>query len=148
MKRLIIIFLALLLPLSCGKREDDSSEAGRKLTFPMTVTAHLQCEAGNGRVIIEYESAECYTVRYTEPAIMQGITYGTDAEGAYMAFGESRVPVTTGDHCFGSLAIGRLLCPEGEDAVSIEYSDGIPTRAEGTVEGMRVTLTEINIQGR
>ena len=148
MKKLIIIFLALLIPLSCGKREELPTENERGLSFPMTVTAHLQSEAGNAKVIIDYESAEYYTIRYTEPEIMQGITYGVDSEGAYMSFGESRIPVTTGDYCFGSLAVGRLLCPKEGDSVNIESENGVPVRATGEIDGFSATLSEINIQGQ
>ena len=147
MKRLIIIFLTILLLTSCAPDTPEPAEPA-PFTFPMTVEAHLQCDAGNARVVIDYESEECYTVRYTEPAIMTGITYGVDGDGAYMSFGESRVPVTRGEACFASLAIGRLLCPRKEDTAHVEYENGLPVRAEGTVDGFKIALSEIIIQGR
>lgn len=147
-KKLLILFLIPLLFLSCGKAEVPKASEPIPFTFPMRAEAHLSCEAGNARVIIDYESAERYTVCYTEPAVMTGITYGIDDEGAYMAFGESRIPVTRGDACFASLAVGRLLCPKSKDTVNIEYENGLPCRAEGTVDGFKATLTEIIIQGR
>ncbi len=146
-KKLIILLLIPFLFLSCEKKEIPKASEPIPFTFPMKAEAHLSCDAGNARVVIEYESPECYALYYTEPAVMTGITYGIDGEGAYMAFGESRIPVTRGDACFASLAIGRLLCPHGEDTVNIDYENGLPIRAEGTVDGFKATLTEIVIQG-
>ena len=146
MRRLILLFLVLTFVSSCGR--ESSPAVPEPFAFPMRVEAHLSCEAGNARVVIEYESEEHYTVRYTEPKVMTGIVYGIDADGAYMTFKESRIPVTEGEACFSSLAIGRLICPRGEDTVQIEYEDGLPVRAEGTVDGFKAALTEIIIQGR
>lgn len=146
MKKLMILFLMPFLLTSC--RGEPSLVPPEPFTFPMRVEAHLSCDAGNARVIIEYESPECYTLHYTEPAVMTGITYGIDGDGAYMSFGQSRIPVSRGDACFASLAVGRLLCPRGEDTVNTEYENGLPIRAEGTVDGFKATLTEIIIQGR
>ena len=112
----------------------------------MEAEAHLQCDGGNARVVITYASEGQYTVRYTEPQVMTGITYGVDDKGEYMSFGESRIPVTRGDACFASLAVGRLLCPRKEDTVTVEYEKGLPIRAEGTVDGFKLTLSEIKIE--
>jgi len=147
MKKLIIIFMTLLLLVSCAKSEAPKKETEPKpFTFPMTVEAHLSCDAGNARVVIEYESAERYTLRYTEPAVMTGITYGIDGEGTYMTFGQSRIPVSDGEACFASLAVGRLLCPRAEDTVNTEFENGLPVRAEGTIDGFKATLAEIKIE--
>lgn len=144
-RKLLIIFLVLLIPVSCSKEQPPERTP---LTFPMTAEAHLQYDAGNARVVIDYESEDCYTVRYLEPKIMTGITYGVDPSGMYMSFGESRIPVTDGEACFASIAIGRLLCPHKEDTVEITYEGGYPVSASGRVDGRNYTLSEIKIQGR
>ena len=145
MKKLIILLLTLVTGLcSCGRAEAPTHPI--QLTFPMEAEAHLQCDGGNARVVITYASEGQYTVRYTEPQVMTGITYGVDDKGEYMSFGESRIPVTRGDACFASLAVGRLLCPRKEDTVTVEYEKGLPIRAEGTVDGFKLTLSEIKIE--
>lgn len=167
MKKLLLLFLSLFLLSSCAP---EAPEPQPYLRCPMTVEAHLQCDAGNARVIIDYKDAEHYTVRYTEPQVMTGMTYEYEDGKAYMSFGESRIPVTDGEACFASLAIGRFLCPEegaeiteGKDALGEEQvtvrkcvgedgtvdvyigNDGMPIRAEGKIGGFCATLTEINI---
>ncbi len=144
MKKIMLLFIALFIFSSCSQK---AAPPEPYLCYPMSVEAHLECDAGNARVIIDYEDEEHYTVRYTEPQVMTGITYGIDEDGAYMSFGESRIAVTDGEACFASLAIGRLLCPRKEDTVSVTFGeDGVPTRAEGTVDGFKAAITEIKIE--
>lgn len=168
MKKLLLLFSALFLLCSCAP-ETPAPEP--YLRCPMTVEAHLQNDAGNARVIIDYKDTEHYTVRYTEPEVMTGITYEYEDGKAYMSFGESRIPVTTGEACFASLAIGRFICPEegteitegkdalGEEQVTVKKcigddgtvniyigNDGLPLKAEGKIGGFSATLSEIKIE--
>lgn len=167
MKKLLLLFSTLFLLSSCAP---EAPEPEPYLRCPMTVEAYLSCEAGNARVVISYTDTEHYTVRYTEPEVMTGILYEYDGGSAYMSFGESRIPVTDGEACFASLAIGRFTCPGeetettestdtlGEERVTVKKcvyddgtvniyigNDGLPLKAEGKIDGFSATLSEINI---
>lgn len=170
MKRFAILLLLVVLLCSCAPSSDGPSDDPFSFVhFPMTVEAAVDCEAGQGRVSVSFTDAQHYTVCFSEPEIMRGVTYEADGEKAYLTFGQSRVPVTDGQACIAALALARLFIPDytvctarqeatvdGMNAQICKIESGTltgalyfsgadtPYRIEGSADGFRATFTDLN----
>ncbi len=167
MKKIVMLLLWAVLPLcACSSPSESDTAPLAYVRMPMTVEAAIESDGGEGRVVIDYTDATHYTVRYTEPEVMQGVVYERDGGDAYLCFGDSRILVTDGEACLGSLAAARLLIPDGA-ALCSEQKDGrgrickfeqqtgngritldgagMPVRVEGEADGFRATLTDLTV---
>lgn len=160
-----------MLILLCSCSDGEEKDILQYQRMPMTVYTALSCDAGDAAVTIRFTDSENYSVTYSEPAVMRGISYELQKGSAYLCFGQTRVPVTEGEACLGSLAMARfflldysMLHSESQDVldgqnVTVQNyvgdsmsatvwltEDGLPVKITGEADGFSAALTGIEIK--
>ena len=167
MKRFILIlFSALVMLSSCGKTQNVSFCDYQK--YPMTVDAKVTGEAGEAKVTMHIVSENDICVSYTEPKILQGVSYTKENDRTYMSFGDSQIDIESGEVCLGSLSIAKFFCLDptrfsssparesdgmwkieysGDDVTCVvKYGENGPVEISGTADGFSATVNEIEIK--
>jgi len=172
MKKNLFILMtaaALFLLSACSS----SAEKNDILTYqrtPITIQATLSNENGEARITICITDSENYAVTYAEPSSMKGVSYELQQNKPYLCFGETRIPITEGEACLGSLALARfflldytMLTSSAPDqfenssvtkqlyeskelrAVVLINEDGLPVQITGESNGFEAILSDIQI---
>lgn len=168
-KKLIFTILFLVTVLcSCAKTATANLEGYQK--YPMDITAEVSGDEGEAKVAIHIDSPDNVSISYTEPKILSGVCYTRDGKATYMTFGDTKVEITDGKICLGSLAVTDFFTldaasaketPEWDDNKKLwraEYNtdeiscviyydkDGLPVEIDGKSAGHAAHINDIEIK--
>ncbi|MCI8590235.1 MAG: hypothetical protein HFE77_05940 [Clostridiales bacterium] len=166
---ILMMAAALLLLAGCSSSAEKQDILAYQRT-PMTIEAALSNDNGEARITICITDSENYAVTYAEPSAMKGVSYELQQNEPYLCFGDTRIPITEGEACLGSLALARfflldytMLTSAAPDhfedksvtkqlyenkqlrAVVLLDENGLPIQITGETNGFEAVLSDIQI---
>ncbi|MCI8332416.1 MAG: hypothetical protein HFE78_06290 [Clostridiales bacterium] len=169
-KSLLILLTAAALFLAACSSSAEKKDILQYQRMPMTIEAALSNENGEARITICMTDSENVAVTYAEPSAMTGVSYELQQNEPYLCFGETRIPITEGEACLGSLALARfflldytMLTSSAPDqfegssvtkqlyeskqvrAVVLLDENGLPIQITGEANGFEAVLSDIQI---
>lgn len=125
MKKLIVtVLFSVIVLCSCANTSTADLEGYQK--YPMDIDATVSSDAGEAKVEIHIDSPDNVSICYTEPKILCGVSYIRNGEKTYMTFGDTKVEITDGAICLGSLSITDFFSLDAASAAKApEWDDGM-----------------------